>query len=119
MFEVVEGTSAKEIDLFAGSVVKQYAKTGKSAFLRRVIRSLEALSMEKEGASSVVVTFAHEDVAAAEAFKRGVIEKGKKVLVTTVVDPSIMGGMIVEVGDIRIDASAQTHLEQLRACISI
>ena len=78
MFEVVEGTSAKEIDLFAGSVVKQYAKTGKSAFLRRVIRSLEALSMEKEGASSVVVTFAHEDVAAAEGVQARCDRERKK-----------------------------------------
>jgi F-type H+-transporting ATPase subunit delta len=39
---------------------------------------------------------------------------GKQVVLTTAVDPAILGGLVVQTGDQVIDASVATRLQQLR-----
>jgi F-type H+-transporting ATPase subunit delta len=40
---------------------------------------------------------------------------GKKVLVTPRVDPTLIGGVVARVGDLVLDGSVRTQLEDLRA----
>ncbi|MBW8825289.1 MAG: ATP synthase F1 subunit delta [Acidobacteria bacterium] len=42
---------------------------------------------------------------------------GKQVEVKVVVDPTVMGGIVAEVGDTVIDGTVRSRLEQLRAAI--
>jgi F-type H+-transporting ATPase subunit delta len=44
------------------------------------------------------------------------IEKsaGRKVEATRLVDPSLIGGLVVRAGSVRLDASVRGRLEQLR-----
>ena len=40
---------------------------------------------------------------------------GKKVLITSTVDPDLIGGVVARVGDLVLDGSVRTQLEDLRA----
>jgi F-type H+-transporting ATPase subunit delta len=51
----------------------------------------------------------------AEALNRAT---GKSVEVKVVVDPDVLGGIVAQVGDIVIDGTVRTRLEQLRAAIA-
>ena len=42
---------------------------------------------------------------------------GKQVEVKVVVDPTVLGGLVATVGDIVIDGSVRTRLEQLKNVI--
>jgi F-type H+-transporting ATPase subunit delta len=42
---------------------------------------------------------------------------GKQVEVKVVVDPTVLGGVVAQVGDTVIDGSVRTRLDQLRAQI--
>jgi len=50
---------------------------------------------------------------------RATLEKltGKKVELTTSVDPSIIGGIIAKVGDLELDGSIRTQLASLKDSI--
>ena len=40
---------------------------------------------------------------------------GKKVIVTSKVDPDLIGGVVARVGDLVLDGSVRTQLEDLRS----
>ena len=42
---------------------------------------------------------------------------GKQVEVKVIIDPSVLGGLVAEVGDTVIDGTVRSRLEQLRAAI--
>jgi F-type H+-transporting ATPase subunit delta len=46
----------------------------------------------------------------------GQIEKasGRKIVATRTVDPGLIGGLVVQAGSLRLDASVRGRLEQLR-----
>jgi F-type H+-transporting ATPase subunit delta len=50
----------------------------------------------------------------------GQIEKasGRKVLATRTVDPGLIGGLVVQAGSLRLDASVRGRLEQLREALT-
>lgn len=51
----------------------------------------------------------------AEALNRAT---GKSVEIKVVVDPDVLGGIVAQVGDIVIDGTVRTRLEQLRSAIA-
>jgi len=66
-----------------------------------------------------VITAVHVD----DATKTGIISRlrhrlGESVQVEVRQDPSIMGGLVIRVGDRVIDNSVRTHLQQLRAAVA-
>lgn len=54
--------------------------------------------------------------AAADRVRRALEERtGKKVIVETAVDPSLIGGVVAQVGDLVLDGSVRTQLTDLRS----
>ena len=55
-----------------------------------------------------------------EAQVKATLEKitGKTVIVTTEVDPSILGGLVAQVGDVVLDGSLRTQLDELKESIT-
>ena len=54
--------------------------------------------------------------AAADRVRRALEERtGKKVIVETAVDPSLIGGVVAQVGDLVLDGSVRTQLADLRS----
>lgn len=54
--------------------------------------------------------------AAADRVRRALEERtGKKVIVETAVDPSLIGGVVAQVGDLVLDGSVRTQLSDLRS----
>jgi F-type H+-transporting ATPase subunit delta len=82
----------------------------------RIRRELDALWQEENRLLPVQVTSAIE---LDEATVRGIGKKigertGRKVNLTTCVEPDILGGIVVQVGNSILDASIRNRLEQLR-----
>jgi ATP synthase F1 delta subunit len=89
---------------------------GRAAQLEEIERELDALVAAHEGRLNVELTTAIElgdDEAAAIVRK---IEKasGRTVEATRTVDPSLIGGIVLQVGSQRLDASVRGRLEHLR-----
>lgn len=81
-----------------------------------IIAVLDGLVMAAEGKARAVVTSAtplEEDQKQAVLHKLGTMT-GKWIDLTLNVDPSLIGGVVIQVGDRLIDGSVKTQLEQLR-----
>lgn len=89
---------------------------GRAAELAEIARELDDLVAREEGRLSVDLTTAFElgDAEASEIL--GQIERasGRSVEATRNVDPNLIGGLVLQVGSLRVDASVRGRLERLR-----
>ena len=82
----------------------------------RIRQQYERLWEEENRTLPVEITSATElDQATAETLGRTIGERaGRRVVLATRVDPDILGGIVVRVGNSILDASIRNRLEQLR-----
>jgi len=109
-------------DVAAGSdelvvnFVRLLAEKGRAGELGEVADELDALVAEAQGILDVELTTASELTDA--DFERivGDIEKrsGRSVQATRSVDPGLIGGIVLQAGSMRLDASLRGRLERLR-----
>ena len=98
------------------NLAKLLIRKGRSADASAVAEAFERMADEHEGIAHAQVTTAvalsPEQLQAISA--RLTTSLGKNVQATGVVDPSILGGVIVKVGDRLVDGSIKTRLKRLR-----
>jgi F-type H+-transporting ATPase subunit delta len=92
------------------------ADKGRAAQLEEIAREFERLVAEEEGVVRAELTTAVE--LSDEEAKRllGQVEEasGRKVEATRDVDPDLIGGIVLQIGSHRLDASVRGRLERLR-----
>jgi F-type H+-transporting ATPase subunit delta len=89
---------------------------GRAGQLEEIAREFERLAAEQEGIVRAELTTAVElsDAEAKKLLKQIEQASGQKVEATRSVDPDLIGGMILQVGSHRLDASVRGRLERLR-----
>lgn len=115
---LAEGADEKRVDTIAREFVAYFTKRGKTKLLRSIISQLGLLLAVRNGEQNIFVTVAKEQDNLLDLLKKSFDAfSGKKKQYTITVNPSIIGGMILEVDDIRVDASIAHQLRLLRAHI--
>jgi F-type H+-transporting ATPase subunit delta len=96
--------------------VKLLAEKGRADQIEEVGKELDALVAQERRILDVQLTTAHE--LSDEEFGRilGRIEEasGRKVQAKRRVDPDLIGGIVLQAGSMRLDASVRGRLERLR-----
>jgi F-type H+-transporting ATPase subunit delta len=92
------------------------AEKGRISAIEEIAREFERLVAADERRLDVELTTAYElsDEEAAEIVKQIEEASGRKVDATRTVDPSLIGGIVLEAGSLRADASVRGRLERLR-----
>ena len=103
-------------DELVGNFVRLVAEKGRAAELGEIVAELDALVAAEEQILDVELTTAHE--LSDDEFGRilGQIEQqsGRKVQASRQVDPDLIGGIVLQAGSMRLDASVRGRLERLR-----
>lgn len=84
-------------------------------FLSQIVQTYEKLADEQSGVIRPVITsaFALDDVQVG-AIKTALEQKtGKKIIPQVTVDPSLIGGVVTQIGDIAYDSSVKTQLARI------
>ncbi len=106
-----------DADELVRNFLRLLVEKGRAAEVREVADEFEALVAAEEGVLDVELTTAYE--LSDEEFSSivGRIEKasGRKVQATRSVDPSLIGGLVLQAGSMRLDASVRGRLDRLRA----
>ena len=84
-------------------------------YIEQAIASFIKKSRKARGILDAIVTVAEPITADVEASVQSKLREvtGKDVILSVRQDPSIMGGIIIQVGDKRIDGSISRRLEEL------
>jgi F-type H+-transporting ATPase subunit delta len=92
------------------------ADKGRTGQLEEIAREFEGLVARHEGIVHAELTTAVElsDEEARDLLKRIEDSTGRKVEATRKVDPDLIGGIVLQIGSHRIDASVRGRLSRLR-----
>jgi F-type H+-transporting ATPase subunit delta len=112
----VLGQVSQGADELVGNFVRLVAEKRRSGELHAIADELDVLVDRAEGRVQVELTTAHElsDAEASSIVSKIEAASGRKVEATRTVDPSLVGGLILQAGSLRADASVRGRLERLR-----
>jgi len=116
--------------LFAGSSVSSLTQNLLSAMASnarlgetgKVVSAYAELMRAKRGEVEVTVTSAQELTKAQQGKVTKALEAqvgaGKSILLTTAVDPAIVGGLVVQIGDKVMDLSVSTKIDEISRALA-
>jgi len=111
---------AQGADELVVNFVRLLAEKGRAAEIAEIAQEFEALAAAEEQVLDVELTTAEQ--LSDEEFGRliGRIEAaaGRKVQAKRKVDPDLIGGIVLQAGSMRLDASVRGRLERLRTDLS-
>ncbi|HEX5449302.1 MAG TPA: ATP synthase F1 subunit delta [Gaiellaceae bacterium] len=96
--------------------VRVIAEKGRAAELPQIVDELDSLVAAEEKVLDVELTTAQE---LTDEFFKSVVDRieqasGRKVQASRSVDPNLIGGIVLQAGSMRLDASVRGRLERLR-----
>jgi F-type H+-transporting ATPase subunit delta len=92
------------------------ADKGRNADIDEIVGEFERLVAREERRLEVELTTPYElsDQEASQILKQIEEASGRKVEATRTVDPDLIGGLVLQAGSLRVDASVRGRLERLR-----
>ena len=118
--KVMEGIVASMgVDKVMGNFLNLLVEKKRAGVLPEIAEEFQIMVDEEKNVSHGSVVSAVELSDELQAKVQATLEKltGKKVELTTSVDPSIIGGVIAKVGDLELDGSIRTQLASLKDSI--
>jgi F-type H+-transporting ATPase subunit delta len=96
--------------------LKLLAEKGRAAELDEVVADFDALVADEQRVLDVELTTAHKlsDAEFGRILDRIEQASGRKVQAERKVDPDLIGGIVLQAGSMRLDASVRGRLERLR-----
>lgn len=106
---------AGEADPLVLNLLRLLVEKNRAGEVAQVAEEFERMAAVEEGELSVELTTAYELSEEEARAIVGQIEQrsGRKVEATRTVDPELIGGMVLQVGSRRVDASIRGRIEQL------
>lgn len=112
----VLGDILGDADELTRNFVLLVAEKGRAGELEEIYGELDALVAAEQRRLTVELTTAYElsDDEAASILKKIEAASGRSVEATRKVDPALIGGIVLQAGSLRVDASVRGRLERLR-----
>jgi F-type H+-transporting ATPase subunit delta len=106
----------READPIVRNFVRVVASKGRAGQLRPIAEEFEAIVDREQGRLSVDLTTAYEldDDETAAIVRQIEQASGRTVEATRSVDPALIGGIVLQAGSLRVDASVRGRLNRLR-----
>ena len=110
------GALLGDADKILRNFLRLLAEKGRAGEIEEVAREFERLAAAEEGLLEVELTTAYELSDEEARAILGQIEEasGRRVEATRKVDPSLIGGIVLQAGSMRLDASVRGRFDRLR-----
>ena len=120
VFDVVAGVAGSSLPAQAQNFLRTVIDNGRLAALPEMAAQFRALVNARRGTSDAVIQSAFPIDAAALADVVASLEKrfGRKLHAKVEVDPTLIGGIRVVVGDEVLDTSVRARLEQMKVALT-
>jgi len=122
--EVLSGAFAEAgISPLVGNMVDVMIDNNRVSLISEVVSAFNTIMAAERKEVPCTVTSAHPlsegHLEALQASLGSFLAEGEKLLLETKTDASLIGGMVVEVGDKRVDMSTATKIKKLKAELSL
>ncbi len=109
--EILEGA-----DELVRNFLLLVTEKGRGSQIEEIYREFDALVAAEQKRLTVELTTAYElsDEEAAEILQRIEYSSGRAVEATRKVDPALIGGIVLQAGSLRVDASVKGRIDRLR-----
>ncbi|KKB64476.1 ATP synthase F0F1 subunit delta [Robbsia andropogonis] len=120
IFELITGASGVTLAAPVKNFVQMLVDNRRIALLSEIAAQFEALKHASEGISDAVITSAYPLEGKALTELVAALEKkfGRKLQAQVVVDPALIGGVSVAVGDEVLDTSVRARLTRMQASLA-
>ncbi|MCG3189869.1 MAG: ATP synthase subunit delta [Burkholderiaceae bacterium] len=120
VFDVVSGVAAQALDARVSNLLRTVIDNGRLAALPEIAAQFNALVKSRSGVSDATIESAFPIDAAQLPQVVAALEKrfGRKLNATVVVDPALIGGIRVVVGDEVLDTSVRARLEKMKLALA-
>ena len=120
VFDLVAGVAKTSLNDHARNFLRTVIDNGRLSALPEIASQFRALKNAKSGSSDAVVYSAFPVDGAALAEVATTLEKrfGRKLNVTVELQPELIGGIRVVVGDEVLDTSIKARLEQMKVALT-
>jgi len=120
VFEVVSKVAKSNLPPHATNFLHTLIDNSRLSVLPEIAAHFHALHNAQKGLSDAVIYSAYPLDAAALAQTQGVLEKrfGRKLNVTVELEPELIGGIRVVVGDEVLDTSVKARLEHMKVVLT-
>jgi F-type H+-transporting ATPase subunit delta len=120
VFDVIAGVAKTPLNDAAKNFLRTVIDNGRLSVLPEIAAQFRALKNAQSGSSDAIVYSAFPVEGAALADVKGVLEKrfGRKLNVSVQLEPELIGGIRVVVGDEVLDTSVKARLEQMKAALT-
>ncbi len=120
VFEVVSGVVKTKLPEMGKNFLNTVIENGRISALPEIAAQFRALMNAKQGSFDAVVHSAFDIDAASLAGLSGTLEKrfGRKLNLKVELQPDLIGGIRVVVGDEVLDTSIKARLQQMKAALT-
>jgi F-type H+-transporting ATPase subunit delta len=120
VFEVINAVVKAPVSAAVTNLLRTMIENGRLAALPEVAAQFHALVNERAGVSDAVIHSAFPIDAAQLAEVVGALEKrfGRKLNPSVVIEPELIGGIRVVVGDEVLDTSVKARLQQMKVALT-
>ncbi len=119
IFDLIAGVVGSQLTVHAQNFLRAVIDNNRVAVLPEVAAQFRSLANAKHGTSDAIVYSAYPVQGSALADLSAVLEKrfGRKLNVSVALDPELIGGVKVVVGDEVLDTSVKARLEQMKSML--
>jgi len=120
VFDVIAGVAKSKLNDAARNFLQTVIENGRLAVLPEIAAQFRALKNAQSGSSDATVCSAFDIDGAALASVKATLERrfGRKLNLSVALEPELIGGIRVVVGDEVLDASVKARLEQMKVALS-
>jgi F-type H+-transporting ATPase subunit delta len=120
VYDVVTGVAGLQLDAKVGNLLRAVIDNGRLAALPEIAVQFQHLVNASSGVSDAVIHSAYAIDEAQLATVVAALERryGRKLNATVQVDPELIGGIRVVVGDEVLDTSVRARLEQMKVALT-
>jgi F-type H+-transporting ATPase subunit delta len=120
VFDVITGVAKTTVSHHVGNLLRTVIDNGRLAALPEVAKQFHTLASAKSGVSEATVYSAFPIDASQLSGVVATLEKrfGRKLNATVQLDPELIGGIKVVVGDEVLDTSVKARLEQMKVALT-
>lgn len=115
LYEITKGLDKDKIKVKIGQFIKLLAKNNNLSLIDKIIEKFTIYEKKKRGIQEIELVSSRPINNEVRKQLNNIFKKGGEVEIKEKIDPSLLGGIVLRIGDLMIDGSIKRKLSALNS----